>query len=175
MLTKNSTQTKNLAAKLVTDLLTTYNLRLKSDKGATVVALSGELGSGKTTFTQGFARALGIKQRIISPTFLIMRKYQIPRLRRPALRQRLRQGEGFGGQAINKLTNNQLTNFYHVDLYRLEKISELKPLGFKEILKDPSNIVLIEWPGKAKNILPKNTKWIYFKYGKREKERVIAM
>ena len=99
-------------------------------KAGSVLALKGDLGSGKTTFIQGLASALGIK-RIISPTFILMRSYG---------------------------------NFYHLDLYRLEGNVEtqVKELGFEEIAEKDENIVVIEWAEKAKNILPKNTHWIYF-------------
>jgi tRNA threonylcarbamoyladenosine biosynthesis protein TsaE len=87
-------------------------------KSGGVVALSGELGAGKTTFVQGFAKGLGVQGKIISPTFLIIRQYPIP---------------------------DQKNFFYHIDLYRIEKV-KLEDLGLKEILTDPGNIVVIEWP-----------------------------
>lgn len=91
-----------------------------------IIALSGDLGAGKTTFAQGFAKGLNIKERIISPTFLVIRQYQIP---------------------------NQKNFFYHIDLYRLENI-DLKNSGLEEILTDPENIVLIEWSEKISGHLP---------------------
>ncbi len=102
------------------------------------MALSGNLGSGKTTFVQGLARGLGIKQRIISPTFILMRQY-----------------EGVGGHG---------GKFYHIDLYRLEDNieQELRNLGIEEILGKAENIVAIEWAEKVKEILPDNTIWISF-------------
>jgi len=111
-----------------------------------VFALKGNLGAGKTTFVQGFFRGLGLK-RAASPTFIIMRRYSLKR-------------------GIFK-------NVYHMDAYRLKKTKELKVLEFGEILADPQNIVLIEWPERIKNILPKNVKWIIFKHGKKEDERII--
>lgn len=109
IITKSVNETKKFAAKLAKDFL----------KGG-VIALSGELGAGKTTFAQGFAQGLGIKGKIISPTFLIIRQYPIP---------------------------NQKNFFYHIDLYRLENI-DLKNSGLEEILSDPENVVLIEWAEK---------------------------
>lgn len=95
---------------------------LASDfKNGGVIALSGELGSGKTTFVQGFAKGLGITEKIISPTFLLIRQYPL--------------GDYF---------------FYHIDLYRLSSV-ETKDLGLKEILTSPNNIVLIEWPERIKD------------------------
>lgn len=92
-----------------------------------IFALTGELGAGKTTFVQGFAKGLGIKEKIISPTFILIKQHQIP---------------------------NAKNVFYHIDLYRLANFSQL---GFDEILSNPNNIILIEWGEKIKEILPKNT------------------
>jgi len=111
---------------------------------AVVIALNGELGSGKTCFLQGFAKGLGIKEKITSPTFVISRNYQLP---------------------VNyqlPTTNYQL--FYHLDCYRIENPDELIALGFQKVINTPSNIIAIEWPEKIKNILPKNTLWLDFKF-----------
>lgn len=103
---------------------------------SSVIALIGDLGSGKTTFVQGFAKGLGIKDKIISPTFVLMRQRKIP--------------------SSKKI-------LYHVDLYRLENPSHIKSLGLKDLFADPSAIILIEWAEKCKNLLPKNTIKIEFK------------
>lgn len=98
-------------------------------KDGGIIALTGELGSGKTTFAQGFARGLGIKDKITSPTFLIIRQYPVP---------------------------GQKNFFFHIDLYRLENIN-LNGSGLKEILADSTNIIIIEWADKIAKSLPKNT------------------
>lgn len=110
-----------------------YELAKKITSG--VIALTGDLGSGKTTFAQGFAEGLKIKEKIISPTFIIVRQHKIPKTKKI---------------------------FYHIDLYRLEDKQSLKGLGLEEIINHPQNIVLIEWAEKIKHILPKNTIWISF-------------
>lgn len=102
-----------------------------------IAALYGELGAGKTTFVQGVARGLGIKQRIISPTFIFIRHYHLP---------------------------SKIYHLYHVDLYRINSLDDAKGLGLEEILSDPHNIVLIEWPEKIKEILPQKRTEIYFQY-----------
>ena|SRR3989344_6386201 len=122
--TKNAAETKKFAKDLAKDFL----------EGG-IIALSGELGAGKTTFAQGFAKGLGVEAKIISPTFLIIRQYPIP------------------------VRGNF---FYHIDLYRLENI-DLKNSGLEEILSNPSNVVLIEWAEKISNNLPKETKKIELK------------
>lgn len=115
---------------------------------ATVVALQGDLGAGKTTFTQGFAHTLGIKRRLISPTFVIMRRYPIRA----------------GGATIRA----KFKNLYHIDAYRFKKADALEALGFHEILEDPAAIVLIEWPENVKKLLPRGTTWLKFRHGKKK-------
>lgn len=120
--THSEIETKKLAQKIAR----------KFKKG--VIALSGDLGAGKTTFVQGFAKGLGIKEKIISPTFVVIRQHKIPK-------------------------SNRI--LYHVDLYRLENQEDLRDLGLQEIISNPKNIVIIEWAEKLVN-LPKNTTKIRF-------------
>jgi tRNA threonylcarbamoyladenosine biosynthesis protein TsaE len=102
----------------------------KTLKGGTLCCLYGELGYGKTTFIQGLARGLGIEKKIISPTFIIMRSYTIS-------------GNESG-----------INHFYHVDLYRINHEQEIIDLGLPDFIKDPQNVVAIEWPGKMGKLLP---------------------
>lgn len=99
--------------------------------------LFGDLGSGKTTFTQAFAKALGITRHIISPTFLIMRTYDI---------------SGSEGK------------LYHVDLYRIGSEKEIEEIGVLDAMKDPANIVIIEWSEKMKKLLPQKRKELHFSF-----------
>lgn len=119
-------------------------------RGGIIIALQGNLGAGKTTFVQGFARGLGIKRRMMSPTFIIMRRFKIPR-------------------------NKRFKNLYHIDAYRIKKIDSLEAIGLEEVLADPTAIVLIEWPEKIDKALLKKAIWITFEHGKREHERVISL
>lgn len=96
---------------------------------ATLVTLSGELGAGKTTFTQAVARALGVSDPVTSPTFVLEKIYELPE-----------------GTPFKKLV--------HIDAYRLKSGSELKPLGFDEVMKDPGTLVLLEWPERVADALP---------------------
>jgi tRNA threonylcarbamoyladenosine biosynthesis protein TsaE len=141
---KSATQTKKIGESFAKEIL-----KLSPQEGAVLVCLEGNLGGGKTTFAQGFAKGLGIKEKILSPTFIIYRKFQIPRLR-----------QGFGGQANQK---PNFKKFYHFDCYRIKDPKDILGLGFKEIISNPENIVLIEWAEKIKKFLPKNVKWINFK------------
>lgn len=108
----------------------------KPQETAVVLALQGDLGAGKTTFLQGFAKGLGVDEVVNSPTFVIMKKF--------------------------KLNDVNFKYFYHFDLYRLEDEQDVKSLGFQEIIANPQNIVAIEWPEKIPAILPKEVIFIKF-------------
>jgi len=95
---------------------------------ATVITLSGDLGAGKTAFTKGFLAAMGVKYRVTSPTFVVSKRYSVKK-------------RGF-------------KNVYHFDCYRIRDPKELLVIGFKEILADRSNIILIEWPENAGRLSP---------------------
>jgi tRNA threonylcarbamoyladenosine biosynthesis protein TsaE len=93
---------------------------------ATVVTLSGELGAGKTSFTQGVAKTLGVTEAVTSPTFVLEKIYALTS----------EKGRGF-------------THFIHIDAYRLKDAKELHALGFENILKEPSNLIFLEWPERV--------------------------
>jgi len=120
-----------------------------------VLALYGELGSGKTTFVQGLAKGLGIKKRIISPTFIILRSYK------------------FKIQKSKVRNESQKSKFlYHIDLYRINDEEDIGGLGIDEIIKSKKNIVVIEWAEKIKNFLPKNRWDITFEHLKDNQRRI---
>ncbi len=132
-----------------------------------VFALYGELGSGKTTFVQGLAKGLGIKRRIISPTFIIVRSYRIN------LKTSLPRQAKWGGQ-ISKLKTitQKLKSFYHIDLYRIESIKDIEELGIIEAINNKENAVAIEWAEKLDKLLPKRRTDIYFKYLSENKRQI---
>ena len=99
--------------------------------GATLVTLSGELGAGKTAFTKAVAHALGVEEIVTSPTFVLEKIYQL------------------GGPTP------KFARLVHIDAYRLEKGADLAPLGFDELMKDSGNLILLEWPEKVIDVLPK--------------------
>lgn len=123
----------------------------KSERGALVLALYGDLGSGKTTFAQNFAEALGVKEKIKSPTFIIFRKSKIEN---------------------KKWREIGFENFYHFDVYRIHNEKEILSLGWEEIISSPENIVLVEWADKIENILPKNCVKINFKHMAGDKREI---
>ena len=118
--------------------------------GPAVLALYGDLGAGKTTFVQFLARALGVKDKVLSPTFVIIKIYVLP--------TQARLGYSF------------LT---HIDAYRLKSAEELLGLGLRDILKDKENIVVVEWPEKMERYLPKNAVRIYFEVAGPKARKVI--
>ena len=126
---KNAKQTEKFAEAFASEVL-----RLKTNK-AILIGLEGELGAGKTTFAKGFARGLGIKEEMKSPTFILMRVFHF---RGPTPTSR----------------RSRTSRFFHIDAYRDQ-------IDFREYLKDSKNILLVEWSNKAKKFLPK--KYFLFK------------
>ncbi|MDO8560916.1 MAG: tRNA (adenosine(37)-N6)-threonylcarbamoyltransferase complex ATPase subunit type 1 TsaE [bacterium] len=134
IITKNSEETKKISGIILKKLLSQKEL-----KRAGIVALSGELGSGKTTLVQGLARLMGVKEKIHSPTFVFMKIYKVfPK---------------------KKLL---WKNLVHIDAYRFRGAKEAEILGVKEIFKNRQNLVVIEWPEKLGRLIPKNALWIEF-------------
>ena len=124
----------------------------KDNKKALVIILKGDLGSGKTTFTRFFIKNFGIRQYITSPTFVIEKIYKIPNF---------------------KINKNHFKKIIHIDAYRLEGGNDMKDLGWDKIVNNPENIILIEWPEKIVDILPKDAKKIEFKFVDEDKREVI--
>ncbi|MDO8569340.1 MAG: tRNA (adenosine(37)-N6)-threonylcarbamoyltransferase complex ATPase subunit type 1 TsaE [bacterium] len=112
--------------------------------GGYVVALQGELGAGKTAFTQEVGKILGVIENMHSPTFVIEKIYKID-------------PSSTSGQVGFK-------NLIHIDAYRLEKASELLHIGWNEIIKEPENLILIEWPENVAGIILTDAKRISFKF-----------
>jgi tRNA threonylcarbamoyladenosine biosynthesis protein TsaE len=142
----SSEETKRFGKEIAGSLLGDKRHKAKT---ATVIALRGDLGAGKTTFTQGFFRGLGIRRSPISPTFVLMRRYAMRRA--------------------------DFSNVYHIDAYRLSGAAATDALDMDAVLKDPRNIVLVEWPEKIEDILPRDAMRLDFTYGKKENERIIKL
>lgn len=103
----------------------------ENDSGAVILALHGELGAGKTTFTQLLASELGVMEPVTSPTFVIMKLYELSE------------------QIFSKLV--------HIDAYRIEELNEMQVLGFKELLSEPNTLVCVEWAERITDLLPEHT------------------
>ncbi|MFA7319004.1 MAG: tRNA (adenosine(37)-N6)-threonylcarbamoyltransferase complex ATPase subunit type 1 TsaE [Parcubacteria group bacterium] len=120
-------------------------LLAKEFQGGEVICLSGELGAGKTTFTQGLLGGLGLEGPFTSPTFLVMKEYEIK----------------------YPISNIQYPikyqNVYHIDAYRVGT-EDILALGWEEMVANPENIIIIEWAERVKEIIPNNAIWINFEW-----------
>lgn len=123
------------------------NFFAQNAKGGEIFCLKGDLGAGKTTFSQGFLRGLGVGGALTSPTFVVMKQY------------------------LSKSKNFDIKNVFHIDTYRIES-EDMLALGWEEIIKNKENVVLLEWPEKIKDIIPKDAIWLEFKL-LNKKERKI--
>lgn len=103
---------------------------VKRDDGATLVTLSGELGAGKTSFTQAAAKGLGIEEPVTSPTFVLEKVYDVP-------------GKKLG-----------FARLMHIDAYRLKGAQELAALSFNDAMRDPETLIFLEWPERVDGGLP---------------------
>lgn len=122
----------------------------QTGNSATVVALSGELGAGKTTFVQALAKELGVKEIVQSPTYVLMKRYDISYL--------------------------NFKHLIHIDAYRLNNAQEFAALRPEQFLTDPSNLVCIEWPERVQGALSKPDLTIKFSSEKAaEGERFIEI
>ena len=109
---------------------------LRRGKTATIVTLSGGLGSGKTTFTQGIAKALGVEETVSSPTFVIEKIYE--------------------------LKNQLFQKLIHIDTYRIKSVGELPTIGWEKIIADPDNLIVLEWPEAVPGAIPESAISIRF-------------
>lgn len=145
IITKNASETKKLGTLFAQEIYEGNDrsrTSIMSRKHATVISLEGDLGTGKTTFAQGFAEGLGIKEKIQSPTYVILKIYKIKKY-----------------------------DFIHIDAYRVGS-KDFTVLGWKDFIKNPQNIIVVEWGTKIKKILPKNTIHILFTHQKVDERRI---
>jgi len=130
---KSPSETEKLAKKL-----------LAENQGTSLFGLVGDLGSGKTAFIKGIAKALGIKRNITSPTFV-----------------------------IEKIYPSQSRQLIHIDAYRLSSNQDLAAIGYDELVADKNNLIFIEWPERVFSQFPADMKIIKFEYAD-EKTRKIS-
>lgn len=138
--TQNPDETKELGKR--------FALKILNQKEKRILSLVGDLGGGKTTFLQGFAVGLGIKSRVLSPTFLIIKKF--------------------------KIRHAYFNFFYHIDCYRVQTNEEILSLGFGKVISNPQNIIAVEWGDRIDKVLPPETTLINFEVFNKNK-RVIKI
>ena len=114
-----------------------YGSLKKDPNHATILALKGDLGSGKTAFTKELAKVLGVTEHVTSPTFVLAKTYP--------------------------LKDTTFSNLIHIDAYRLEEGEDLNPIGFSDMLDDPNNLIVLEWPERVEGALPAWTNYISIK------------
>lgn len=132
LIIKNENETREFGLKLAEEL-----------RAGDVLALIGDLGTGKTALTGYIAQGLGISDNIVSPTFTIVREYTDGRL-----------------------------PLYHFDVYRLADSEEMFNIGAEEYFYEKGGVCVIEWADIVEDILPADTKYIYIEYGASEGERI---
>jgi len=157
IVTKGLSETHNLAIEFIGDFLAHYSLPPAGGHThhAPVFGLYGDLGSGKTAFVQGVAKALGIKHPITSPTFVIQKRYEIGESRKSKVES---DSSTFN---FNLFTFNSIV---HIDAYRLNEGKDMTALRWEETLSDPGNIVFLEWPEIVESALPANLIPLKFRF-----------
>ncbi len=140
----SSEVTKALAADIARAVLA----RGAREEGASIIALEGELGAGKTTFVQGFFEGLGLRRKAQSPTFILMRR--------------------------TSLRNKPFKSVFHIDAYRT-MAEDFLNLGIHELFLDPGNLFLVEWPERILPLLPKHAEKIVFEHGGSADERLLSV
>jgi tRNA threonylcarbamoyladenosine biosynthesis protein TsaE len=137
MLSKNTKETGEIAKAFLDKIL---RERTKRDE-ALVIVLSGDLGVGKTAFVQAVAKFLSVKNKVKSPTFVIMKKYP--------------------------LKNTKYKFLFHLDAYRLKNEKELLHLGWEEIIGNREHLVFIEWPENVSKVIPAKAKRVHISHTKK--------
>ena len=121
-------------------------------KPGDVVCLEGDLGAGKTTFTQGLASALGVSGRVTSPTFCIVQEH-----------------------ASDRRSDRQtIPLLVHMDLYRLHDEADVEAIGWEDYLARGA-VLVIEWPDRAGDLIPDSARKVVFRHGPSEEARRIAI
>jgi tRNA threonylcarbamoyladenosine biosynthesis protein TsaE len=142
IISKSAAGTRRAARRLLQKILA-----YPAENAAAVIALEGEFGAGKTILTQFLSRALGVRENVLSPTFVLLKEYPI------------RKG--------------RFRRFVHIDCYRISSPADILRLEFRGILKDPAAIVVIEWAEKIKDILPRASFRAVLAHGRDRRERHI--
>ena len=133
IITENEEETQKEAVKFLEVVIESFN----NPAIATVLALCGDLGSGKTVFVKGIAESLGIKERVVSPTFVIERRYKVD-------------------------NHPTFSTLLHIDAYRLLPDEDLSTLNWRETFKNKNILIVVEWPENIEKEIPNGAFYVYF-------------
>ena len=142
-------KTQDIAGQLVREIIAKKSAK---KNGAYAIALSGDLGSGKTAFIQGVAYALGVKEKVLSPTFLLMRSFGLGK-------------DGEGQRA-------PFSSMYHFDFYRLGNPKDVLDLGYEEVMENNDHLVVMEWADRFKQLIPKDAVWVNLEWLAPDKRKI---
>ena len=150
LLSRSPENTKNIAKELW------QKYESFSGKRAIVFALEGEMGAGKTIFTKGLAKAMGIEEEVVSPTYSLVEEYKTKML----------------------LSNKAIEQLSHIDAWRMISKDELLGIGFEKMINEKS-IIAIEWADRVADIIREFEEhavviWVKIKYSKKVSERLIS-
>ena len=120
--------------------------------GGEIICLSGELGAGKTTFTQGLLSGLGVEGPYTSPTFIVLRHYEVKSYKVPKVESKIR-------------------NVYHIDTYRVNS-QDIIDLGWEEIVSNDENVTVVEWADRIRGIIPEEVVWVSFEWVDEDKRKI---
>lgn len=146
-------ETKKMAESLLEQVAAAPHAR------ALVIGLYGDLGAGKTTFMQFFGASLGITEKILSPTFVIEKIYKID--------------AALAENATENSAAKKFDHLIHIDAYRIENPAEMRALGWDEIVKNPRNIICVEWADKITELLPADMVRLEFSHHDEQSRHIV--
>ena len=139
-------------------------------KPGDVVCLEGDLGAGKTTFTQGLAAALGVAGRVTSPTFCLVQEHR-GKVIESSNNRIIESAHSPIRQFANSIISPVL--LVHMDLYRLHNEDDVLAIGWEDYLAEGA-ILVVEWPERAGSLIPSTAKHIVFTHLDGEERRRLA-
>ncbi|MDD3498370.1 MAG: tRNA (adenosine(37)-N6)-threonylcarbamoyltransferase complex ATPase subunit type 1 TsaE [Candidatus Moranbacteria bacterium] len=157
IITRSSKETRELGEKLAKKIESGKLDRFF--RLAAIICLEGDLGSGKTTFSQGILKGLGARKPYTSPTFIIMKHYK-------------RENKNSDN---NHIQNYKVENIYHLDAYRIGSSKDIMDLGWEEIIKDKNAVIILEWPEKVKDIIPSESLEIKFQWVDESRRKITTL
>ncbi|HBO16410.1 MAG: hypothetical protein UR69_C0004G0096 [Candidatus Moranbacteria bacterium GW2011_GWE2_35_2-] len=160
IITNSAEQTKKLGLEMAEKILS-------GEAKERVICLSGDLGAGKTTFTQGLLEGLGAEGPFVSPTFMIMKQYKIPTINNKQQTTTRNKKTGLS------VVSCRLSVLFHIDAYRVEA-EDILELGWEEMISQSGNVIIVEWAERIESLIPADAIWMEFEW-KNEKERIIRI